>query len=150
MLRSRKSRVADGKFNVRDAFRECDTSAEFLDRGMREGLADEQEMPARRLHRLTYGLTGEQVVTQIDRLERRVAGAVRGQPAACGDAFAILLVMAVLRGDELRDQRHDAVMAGRHDGRRQQGVMIFGRAAGVLTRRASRAAELGRALILRV
>jgi hypothetical protein len=54
---------------------------------------------------LAKRLAGEQVVAEIDRIECGVAPSMRGQPALGGGVLAILLLRAVLRGDEFRLQR---------------------------------------------
>ena len=67
------------------------------------------------------------------------------EPAFDGVALAILFFGAVLRRDELRHQRHDFGVAGRHDRRRQHGMIRLDLAVGALAREAMRAAELLRA-----
>ena len=77
-------------------------------------------------HGLADGLAGEQVVSEIHWLEPGILGTVRRQPAADRPALAVLLVVAILRNDELRFQRHGAIMTWRHHGGGQQGVEILG------------------------
>jgi len=69
-------------------------------------------------------------------------GTVRGQPAACRAALAILLLVAVLRRHEFRFQRHRAIVAGGDDGGGQQGMEILDTLTPALAVRAVRAADL--------
>jgi hypothetical protein len=69
-------------------------------------------------------------------------GTVRGQPAACRAALAILLLVAVLRRHEFRFQRHRAIVAGGDDGGGQQGKEILDTLTPALAVRAVRAADL--------
>src|SRR4051794_2784278 len=69
---------------------------------MRCGLAGEQEVPALLLHRLAHRLAGIKIVAEIDRVQPLVVGAVPFEPAPHGAALAVLLVVTVLRSDELR------------------------------------------------
>src|SRR5260370_7023851 len=101
-------------------------------------LADEQEMPARCPHRLADRLAGVEVVAEIDGIEPCVAWAMGGEPASRRHALAILLVVPVLRNDELWLQRNDPAMARRDQRRRHQRMEIFGRAAAPLARRPAR------------
>jgi hypothetical protein len=73
-----------------------------------------------------HRLAGEQIVTEIDRIEPGIPRALRRQPAPGGPAFAILLIVPILRDDELRLQRHDPIMPRRHDGGGEQGMEILG------------------------
>src|SRR5260370_8229600 len=72
-----------------------------------------------------------------------------GEPASRRHALAILLVVPVLRNDELWLQRNDPAMARRDQRRRHQRMEIFGRAAAALARRAARTVQLRRAVIFR-
>ena len=54
----------------------------FLDRRVRGWLADEQEVAIRGANGLADRLVGEQIVTQIDRLEASILRTVGGQPEA--------------------------------------------------------------------
>src|SRR5271166_3836569 len=110
---------------------------------MRAGLADEQELRPRVPHRLADRLTREQVIAEIHRLEPRIASTVGGQPAPRRTTLAVLLVMAVLRNDELRLQGHRAVMAGANQRRGQHGVEILDAILAAL------AAGTGQAMYLR-
>src|SRR5258708_37671189 len=92
-------------------------------------LADEQEMPAHRPNRLADRLAGVEGVAQIDGMEPCVAWAMGGEPASRRHALAILLVVPVLRNDELWPQRNDPAMAPRHPRRGQQPMGIFRRGA---------------------
>ena len=94
--------------------------------GVQVRLADEQKGRSFVQHSLTDGLAGEQVVTEVHWLELGILGSVRRQPAADRPALAVLLVVAVLWNDELRFQRHGAIMPWRHHGGGQQGVEILG------------------------
>ena len=69
-------------------------------------------------------------------------------PAFDGVAFAILLLGAVLRGDELGKQRNHPGMPRCHDRRRHQGVIVLDLAIGTFARQAMRAADILRAKIL--
>lgn len=60
-----------------------------------------QEIPARGLHRLTNRLAGAEVVAEKDGIEPCIALAVSGEPASRRHALAILLVVPVLRDNEL-------------------------------------------------
>ena len=62
-------------------FRKFDPGQVFLDGRMGRRLADEQEMPARRPHRLADRLAGVEVVAQIDGIKPCVAWAMGGEPA---------------------------------------------------------------------
>src|SRR5260370_1151567 len=112
-------------------------------------LADEQEMPAHRPNRLADRLAGVEVVAESDRMGPCVAWAVGGGPASRRHALAIMLVVPVLRHNELWLQRNDPAMARRHQRRGHQRMEIFGRAAAALARRAARTMQLRRAVIFR-
>ena len=84
---------------------------------------------------------GKQVVPEIDRVERGVLGAVRGQPAMGGAVLAILFFSAVPGHDEFGFQRHNMVMPGRDQGGAQYGVEIFGLAVASQAMRAVRTME---------
>ena len=111
---------------------QLDAGTEFLDRLVRVWLADEQEVAVLVQHGPADRLAGEQVVAKIHRLEPGIPGRMRRQPAAGGAAFAVLLVVAVLRLDELRLQRHGTVMTRRHHGGGEHGVEILGLALAAL------------------
>ncbi len=116
--------------------------------GLGVRFADEQEVAAGREDRFAGGLAGVQIVAEIDRVEPGVLGAVSGQPALHCVGLAILLLGAVLRGDELWLQRHDLVVPRRYQCRTQHGMEVFGLAGVVVLalaaqpRRAVRAADL--------
>ena len=112
-------------------------------------LAHEQEMSAHRPNRLADRLAGVEVVAQIDGIEPCVGRAVGGEPASRRHALAILLVVPVLRHNELWLQLNDPAMARRHQRRGHQRMEIFGRAAAALARRAARTIQLRRAVIFR-
>src|SRR3954454_12026425 len=114
-----------------DVLGEVDAGQGLLEGLMRGRLAGEQEVPALREHRLAHRLAGIEVVAKIHRIEPGQAGAVPSKPAPYGAALAVLLVVPVLRPDELRGERHRVLMmAGRHDGGGQEGVEVLGRLAG--------------------
>src|SRR5271170_971450 len=73
--------------------RKFDPGQIFLDGRMGRRLADEQEMPARRLHRLADRLAGVEVVAEIDGIEPCVARAMGGEPTSRRHALAVLLVV---------------------------------------------------------
>src|SRR5277367_5966428 len=77
--------------------RKFDPGRIFLDGRMGRRLADEQEMPARRLHRLADRLAGVEVVAEIDGIEPCVARAMGGEPTSRRHALAVLLVVPILR-----------------------------------------------------
>src|SRR5258708_20374069 len=110
-------------------------------------LADEQEMPARCPHRLADRLAGVEVVAEIDGIEPCVAWAMGGEPASRRHALAILLVVPVLRNDELWLQRNDPAMARRDQRRRHPPMHIFRPVAAALAPRAPPTAHLRRAAI---
>src|ERR1700677_4225372 len=83
-------------------------------------------MPAYVQHGLAYGLAGEQIIAEPDRIEPGIPRAVRRQPSPRGSAFTVLLVVAVLRDNELRLQRHDPVVARCDNRGGQHGVEILG------------------------
>jgi hypothetical protein len=76
------------------------------------------------------------------------AGAVPGQPALRGVAFAILLLRAILRRDEFRRQRQDLPVAGCDQAGTQEGVEVFGTAIGTPPRRTLLVFDLARAEVL--
>jgi hypothetical protein len=59
-------------------FIQNDAGVKFFDRRMRVRLADEQEVAACLEHRLADRLAREQVVAEVDRLQRGILEAVRG------------------------------------------------------------------------
>jgi hypothetical protein len=69
-------------------------------------------------------------------------------PALDGVALAILLLGAVLSGDELRRERNDLRMSRRDHGRSQQGMIALDLAVAALARLAMRAGDLLAAEIL--
>ena len=115
---------------------------------MRRRLADEDEVAARVQHRLTERLAGEQIVAEINRVERAITLAVGGQPALRRHVLAILLHRPVLRDDEFRFQRDDLIVPRCHHRCRQHAVVIFGPALASDAGRAVRAMDLLRAVIL--
>ncbi len=100
-------------------------------------LADEQEMPARRLHRLADRLARVKIVAEIDRIEPGVTRAMGGEPAPRRHAFAVLLVVPILRHDEFGLQRHHLIMPWRHQRRSYHAMEIFDLAAAALARDSS-------------
>lgn len=115
---------------------------EIVQRLVRGRLGREDEIGAGVRDQLGDGLTGEQVVAQIDRTQRRDPCVVIVEPALDGVALAILLLGAVLRRDELGHQGNDLGMAGRDDGRRQKAMIMLGLAVGAFAGQTVRAAEL--------
>ena len=71
------------------------TGDEVMERLVAVGLAGEDEIGAVVGNRLRDGLTGEEIVAEIDRLEASQGRAVGVKPALGGSAFAILLVVPV-------------------------------------------------------
>ncbi len=65
-------------------------------------------------------LAGEQIVTQKDRPQVSECGAVFGQPALRGVAFAVLLFCPVLRCDKFGRQRQDLLVARGDDAGTQE------------------------------
>src|SRR5258708_5733902 len=112
-------------------------------------LADEQEMPAHRPNRLADRLAGVEVVVKLEGRGAWVGGGGGGEPTSRRRALAVLLVVPVLRHNELWLQRNDPAMARRHQRRGHQRMEIFGRAAAALARRAARTMQLRRAVIFR-
>src|SRR3954454_19878493 len=84
-------------------------------------------MAALLLHRLAHRLAGIKIVAEIDRVQPLVVGAVPLEPAPHGAALAVLLVVTVLRSDELRREWDDLGMTRSHDGGAEQGVEELGR-----------------------
>ena len=109
---------------------------------MRGGLGDENEIGANLLNDLANRLPGHQVITQIDGSEPGILRAMSGQPAAHGAAFAVLLLVAVSRRDELRLKRQDAIVPRRHHRGRKHGMIMLLCAVRALAVRAARAAQI--------
>ena len=86
---------------------------EIVERLVRGRLAGEDEIVAGVRQHLDDGLAGEQIVAEKDGTQRAQPRGVLGVPALDGVAFAVLFFGAVLRRDELGNQRHDLGMAGR-------------------------------------
>src|SRR6516162_11246070 len=91
---------------------------------------------------------GEDVVAEINGPQWAKSCAMLLVPAFDGVAFAILLLGAVLRRDELGKQRNHPGMPRCHDRRRHQGVIVLDLAIGTFARQAMRAADILRAKIL--
>jgi hypothetical protein len=108
-------------------------------------LAVKMKSPPFILHHRSDGLTGEEIVTEIDGPQRREPGMVLVEPAFGGVSLAILLFGTVLRCDELRHQRYDFGMAGRDHRRRQHGMIRLNIAVGAFAGQTMRATELLRA-----
>src|ERR1700692_1866829 len=106
-------------------FRKFHPGQVVLDGRMGRRLADEQEMPACRPHRLADRLAGVEIVAEIDGIEPCIAWAMGGEPASRRHALAVLLVVPILRHDELRLQRYDPAMAWRYQRRGHQRMEIF-------------------------
>src|SRR4029453_1412807 len=101
----------------------------FIKGGMGLGLAGEKKMETVEERAPTEGLMGVKVVAQQGDGAAEIAGGVLFQPALGGGDFAILLGVAVLRGDKLGPQRDDLRLAGRHDHRRGGTVKVSDLAA---------------------
>ena len=97
------------------------------------GLADEEKVPICRQNGFAQGLAREQVIAEIDGMKVGVLCRMGLQPAMGGTAFAVLLLCSVLRGDELRFQRDNLLMTGRHQCGPQHGMEILGLAGTALT-----------------
>ena len=110
-------------------------------------LGREQEVGAARQNGFAERLAGEQIVAEIDGAQILHARAMRRKPALGGIALAILFFGPVRLDDELGHQRHDHVVAGRDDGRRQHRVVKLGLAIRTLARLTMRTAEFLRAKI---
>jgi len=78
------------------------------------------------MDRLGYRLAGKEIVPEIDRPEMGHFRPVFGEPALGGLALAILLLRLVLWRDEFRRQRHDPLVAGRHQAGAEKGMEVFG------------------------
>ena len=137
--------VADGLA----VLRENDARQVLAESGMRLRLAGEQEVSTHRLDRHADGLTGEQIVAEIDRLEMGISWAAGGQPAAGGSRLAVLLLVPVLRHDELRRQRQHMGVARRHHRCAEEAVEVFDPAVAALPARTLRAMDLARGEVLR-
>ena len=71
-----------------------------------------------------HGLSGEKIVTEIDRMKMAAFLMIVFKPSLGGLRLAVLLVMAVLRNDELRGQVDHPVAAGLYDGGTKRIVMV--------------------------
>ena len=121
---------------------------EVVERLVRGLLAGEDEVVAGLDEPLDHALAGEEIVGQIHRAQRLQARAVLLEPAFDGVALAILLLGAVLFGDELRRERNDLRMSRRDHGRSQHGMIALDLAVAALARLAMRAGDLLAAEIL--
>src|SRR5271170_7320115 len=88
-----------------------DASQIFVHRLVAVGFADEQKVCADGQNLLADGLLRIDVVAQIDRIELAVARSVRREPAAGASAFAVLLILTLLRLDEFRSERQNPIPA---------------------------------------
>ena len=113
--------------------------------GCELSLAVKMKSPPLSFTFVVMGLAGEEIVAEIDGLQRREPGVMLVEPALGGVSLAILLFGAVLRSDELWHQRDDFGMAGRDDRCCQHGVIRLNLAVGALAREAIWAAKLLRA-----
>ena len=120
----------------------------FGDGLMRGWLAGEDEVAAGVLDGGGDRLTGKQVVPEIDRPEMADRGTVPGQPSLGGIALAILLLRAILRGNELRRQGQDLRVARCHHTGAEEGVKALHTTIGPAPRRALRTVDLARAEVL--
>ena len=82
------------------------------ERGMGVGRADEESVRAVQEGAPGKGLMGVKVIAQQNGPQRRVLGGVLFQPTFGGGDFAILLGVAVLRGNELWAQGNGLLGAG--------------------------------------
>ena len=95
--------------------------------GVRVGFAGEEEVRALKQDAATEGLMGVEIVAQkrdVVVQARQIARGLLVQPAFGGGDFAVLLVVAVLRGDELRAQRDGVLLAGGDDHRGDRAVVV--------------------------
>ena len=122
-----------------------------IERLVRGRLGGKQKMRTDCVHRLARCLPRGQIIAEVDRLQVRIPGSVRCQPAMRGTGFAILLLGTVLRGvvsktrlrhDELRLERQRTVMAGCDERGRDHGVKMLGFAVGTRPAGAAGAVEL--------
>lgn len=74
---------------------------------------------------------------------------MRRQPSPRGTAFTVLLVVAVLRDNELRLQRHDPIVARCDNRGGQHGVEILGLVLAAFAMETVRTMDLGRAVKFR-
>jgi hypothetical protein len=125
------------------------SAVEILGDGfMRRRLAGENEVATGIVDGGDDRLTGKQIVTEIDRPKVRDCGTVLGQPALSGVAFAILLLRPVLWRNEFGRQRQDLLVTWGDYAGTKEGVEVFGAAIGAPPRRALRAFDLSRAVVL--
>jgi len=87
-------------------------------------LAGEDEVGMVLKYLLTERLMAVQVVAQESDAPCRVMRPPVKKPALAGGQFAILLGMAILRLDELGCQGNDAILAWRHQHRRDGDVTV--------------------------
>ncbi len=95
-------------------------------RGVAIGFHAQDEVGAGRQDLSAHRLFGVEVIAETDRPEAGMARGVAVQPAAGGLGLAVLLGVAVLRGDEFRAQRHRMRVADPDQDRRQHAVTVFG------------------------
>jgi len=110
--------------------------------GVGSGFAGEQEMEAVQEHLAAEGLVGVEIVAQQSVIAGVIAEGVGAQPAFGRGDFTILLGLAVLRGDELRAQRHDLGVAGAEDDGGDGAVVMSGGSVGVVKGRAVLALDI--------
>ena len=119
-----------------------------IERLVRRRLGREQKMPAD----LAYGLAGRlprrQIIAQIDRLQTRIFRPMGCKPAVRGASLAILLLGAILGGDELRLERQRTLVPRCNKRGRDHGVEMLDLAIGALALRAALARQLLRAEVL--
>lgn len=109
---------------------------------VRAFLAGKDEIVASIRDRLDDAVAGEKIVREIDRTQGLQARAVLLVPAFDGGTLAILLLGAVLPGDELGLERHHLGMARRDNGRRHHGMIALDLTVGALARLAVRANDV--------
>jgi len=110
-------------------------------------LGSYNETSANGLHGFAQWLAGEEVVAEINGLERSIIRSVGGQPPFRRPVLAILFVSAVLRHNELGFEGNDLVVSRRDHCRRQHGVEILGFPILALPRRAVLAVKFVRAKV---
>ena len=112
------------------------------------GLGGHEEVPALVEDGLADGLAGVQVVGEVDGPERGEHGAEAPQPALGRLALAVLLVVALAPGEELRGQRQREVPPGRDDGGGEHLVEVLDAAVGAPAARAAGALDVAGAEVL--
>jgi len=113
------------------------------------GLADQDKMEPLADEGLAQRLFAIEVIPEEGHAQRPVSRPIRGQPAFGRGVLAVLLRMAILRGDEFRLQGDDPRIARCHDHRcdramgRGDGAVLVVRAAAMVTVEGGRREVLG-------